>query len=216
MLSRPATGSTSSRDGGRRGVRRRTAGQYRAAEDDWAGRKFLNRSCAAGRRARASAAAVPSRRPDLGKVLNSPPLHRSPQISQDAAALRIRSAATADPSRRVPSQDRLAEPGRFRHLEPAHPCGRGERGAQVTRVAAEGGSSPRARGTVLLERFDMGRDGSSPRARGTGSDQPCTPRSAPVHPRGRGERACDLRHGRCMSGSSPRARGTDLDRAAVM
>jgi hypothetical protein len=41
-----------------------------------------------------------------------------PRISHGAAALPVRSAATADRSRQAPGQDQFAAPRRLSHLEP--------------------------------------------------------------------------------------------------
>ena len=112
-----------------------------------------------------------------------------------------------------------------------HPRGRGERHRNRAFLdECDTGSSPRARGTRAARRPNpWHRSGSSPRARGTRYASGCINDAAPVHPRGRGERACrstprrlalrfipagagnatarpsSLRFG---SGSSPRARGT--------
>ena len=74
------------------------------------------------------------------------------------------------------------------------------------------GSSPRARGTrlraddpVRLGRFIPAGAGNTPR-RAAGGSVP------PVHPRGRGEHACEEVRAHAASGSSPRARGTRAER----
>ena len=93
-----------------------------------------------------------------------------------------------------------------------HPRERGERDLVSVEFGPFGGSSPRARGTELLERRDVHLGRFIPASAGNGSRRSATPSSAPVHPRERGERcacACACVH---RYGSSPRARGTGAAR----
>ncbi len=91
---------------------------------------------------------------------------------------------------------------------PVHPRVRGERSRVVVVGLAACGSSPRARGTPMLDqmcnrlrRFIPACAGSARRAgRSCGR--------APVHPRVRGERAAGVDSPHDPHGSSPRARGT--------
>ena len=89
-----------------------------------------------------------------------------------------------------------------------HPRGRGEHGNPVVHVGAQGGSSPRTRGTRRRgwggrrHRRFIPADAGNTRCRGRG------PTPAPVHPRGRGEHSVNDIPEMRRAGSSPRTRGT--------
>ena len=70
------------------------------------------------------------------------------------------------------------------------------------------GSSPRARGTLPIERRQLPGDRFIPAGAGNAREIPGRIGPTPVHPRGRGERRALLRRLSQPSGSSPRARGT--------
>ena len=90
-----------------------------------------------------------------------------------------------------------------------HPRARGERGCAATEMASCYGSSPRARGTVVLRRDWLRTPRFIPARAGNGGCVPGTRGNATVHPRARGERWATHRTSWYVDGSSPRARGTD-------
>ena len=89
-----------------------------------------------------------------------------------------------------------------------HPRGRGEHGTNTPRASRPIGSSPRARGTPIIQAGEPAVDRFIPAGAGnTRSRSP--PRFAEsVHPRGRGEHTYGFARGAEYFGSSPRARGT--------
>ena len=89
-----------------------------------------------------------------------------------------------------------------------HPRVRGERAPQPWGNSPSGGSSPRARGTVLDKGTHLVDFRFIPACAGNGYPNPGDPSQTTVHPRVRGER--NLRKGEryFLIGSSPRARGT--------
>ncbi len=109
----------------------------------------------------------------------------------------------------IPASAGNGHPGpKSQTAKPVHPRERGERDARATFAFHTGGSSPRARGTVvcivtpsLAQRF-------IPASAGNGFRPCCRCSRAAVHPRERGERARGERLGLLVNGSSPRARGT--------
>jgi len=96
------------------------------------------------------------------------------------------------------------------HPLPVHPRVRGERSfLHLHRVHGDG-SSPRTRGTGK-PCFDMRHHiRFIPAHAGNGDASAASPRSAPVHPRARGERVISGHSSAMSSGSSPRTRGTAI------
>ena len=89
-----------------------------------------------------------------------------------------------------------------------HPRGRGEQSSGTCQSQSVSGSSPRTRGTehmghsaAVVLRFIPADAGNRPQ------HPPPKPRR-PVHPRGRGEQAAEVKKKQLESGSSPRTRGT--------
>jgi len=92
--------------------------------------------------------------------------------------------------------------------QPVHPRGRGEHGAHQQRANADGGSSPRARGTHGGDRADLADHRFIPAGAGNTAAYSSQAGDQSVHPRGRGEHRSTLLAMALVSGSSPRARGT--------
>ncbi len=98
--------------------------------------------------------------------------------------------------------------GNHRRSLTVHPRGRGEHSDTELAQQELGGSSPRARGTPLVEMRSQVSGRFIPA--GAGNTQPTDgqPSRATVHPRGRGEHSGKSKDSGLNSGSSPRARGT--------
>ena len=92
-----------------------------------------------------------------------------------------------------------------------HPRVRGERAGSVADEAVKLGSSPRARGTLRLERGEDRVPRFIPACAGNAPVSTRAARAGTVHPRVRGERTSTPPAALTSSGSSPRARGTPLD-----
>ena len=109
-------------------------------------------------------------------------------------------------------------PDRHVHAPPVHPRERGEHESDVEYSINDGGSSPRARGTLQARGVITVEPRFIPAGAGNTSSckNPCA--SSPVHPRGRGEHDGLLLGSQFGGGSSPRARGTPqhLDRQAAV
>ena len=90
-----------------------------------------------------------------------------------------------------------------------HPRARGEREVLKMTTLALFGSSPRARGTVLLADNLARLARFIPARAGNGRSSTTSRATSSVHPRARGERSIAARRYRGANGSSPRARGTD-------
>ena len=91
---------------------------------------------------------------------------------------------------------------------PVHPRGRGEHISSFAAHKKLIGSSPRARGTHELARWESLPHRFIPAGAGNTSARAATARKCAVHPRGRGEHATTTPLRETHSGSSPRARGT--------
>ncbi len=91
---------------------------------------------------------------------------------------------------------------------PVHPRGRGEQFSVIVPTAQLSGSSPRARGTVMLPTNQRSYYRFIPAGAGNSDDHSLSPGSSPVHPRGRGEQQMSYVRWYGRDGSSPRARGT--------
>ena len=89
-----------------------------------------------------------------------------------------------------------------------HPRERGEQFRTVPLVYQVHGSSPRARGTVVVHHDCLGECRFIPASAGNSVLQKIFKRVPPVHPRERGEQWLWLRRLDYQTGSSPRARGT--------
>ena len=89
-----------------------------------------------------------------------------------------------------------------------HPRARGERLRPMCLLSRCGGSSPRARGTALLDSQLLLHARFIPARAGNGPCASCLCLSRTVHPRARGERSAMRMLGPSTPGSSPRARGT--------
>ena len=89
-----------------------------------------------------------------------------------------------------------------------HPRSRGEHhGAREDRQGGVG-SSPLARGTLVLVAASVGHRRFIPARAGNTLPRPCPPTATPVHPRSRGEHVATPSSRPPTSGSSPLARGT--------
>ncbi len=89
-----------------------------------------------------------------------------------------------------------------------HPRGRGEQCRSKRKLDWQGGSSPRARGTVMQLTTGSTVTRFIPAGAGNRGLTRMPRHIAPVHPRGRGEQSPPLWRCTTGSGSSPRARGT--------
>ena len=93
-------------------------------------------------------------------------------------------------------------------LDPAHPRSRGEHTFQVLALIVSSGSSPLARGTLLVSAIVARKSRLIPARAGntalTGTRSP----TFTAHPRSRGEHAFEKATGYDVFGSSPLARGT--------
>ena len=108
--------------------------------------------------------------------------------------------------------------GRTRRGRSVHPRGRGEHGAAGLEGVADGGSSPRARGTPGSERDGALRARFIPAGAGNTTVMRSAMARSTVHPRGRGEHGEGQDADDHQDGSSPRARGTHahhVDRARM-
>ena len=94
--------------------------------------------------------------------------------------------------------------------EAVHPRMRGERGYQVVTQFAGRGSSPHARGTLVMDQGACGCGRFIPACAGNALDDTQHHLLAAVHPRMRGERRSRSISPTCAFGSSPHARGTRL------
>ena len=91
---------------------------------------------------------------------------------------------------------------------PVHPRGRGEHEDMMGQPIDDHGSSPRARGTPVLD-FERALDERFiPAGAGNTAPPPSPATTSAVHPRGRGEHLMPRRWNASATGSSPRARGT--------
>jgi len=91
-----------------------------------------------------------------------------------------------------------------------HPRGRGEHRYTTEIHVGQGGSSPRARGTLCSQTYQALTGRFIPAGAGNTIPRATTAGGASVHPRGRGEHERTEWHRVVLFGSSPRARGTRL------
>ena len=89
-----------------------------------------------------------------------------------------------------------------------HPRGRGEHAVRMADVRADGGSSPRARGTLRHLAGDVFTQRFIPAGAGNTWAVVIASMKSSVHPRGRGEHTLSSAVLDRATGSSPRARGT--------
>ncbi len=94
------------------------------------------------------------------------------------------------------------------HQLPVHPRGRGEQVTPVFRTDACRGSSPRTRGTAIINVAAIGITRFIPADAGNRFQSHGVAGARPVHPRGRGEQNAKGRMTKAYNGSSPRTRGT--------
>ena len=137
---------------------------------------------------------------------------RSRGSSPRARGTRLRCRHEAGPPRFIPAgagNTRCVASGPS--SAPVHPRGRGEHALAICAAVKVFGSSPRARGT-LTRCFDFFFESRFiPAGAGNTPDQSVTACPHRVHPRGRGEHACQTPGAAKLAGSSPRARGTRHD-----
>ena len=91
---------------------------------------------------------------------------------------------------------------------PVHPRGRGEHSSAAVARPANGGSSPRARGTLPAQAVHGTARRFIPAGAGNTRSQSPSRAGGTVHPRGRGEHTPKKTIAASQTGSSPRARGT--------
>ena len=91
-----------------------------------------------------------------------------------------------------------------------HPRVRGEHRETVRRSILDTGSSPRARGALILNDPIPGSLGIIPACAGSTTDRGGQRRSSGDHPRVRGEHVCQVSSIDARVGSSPRARGAPV------
>ena len=97
---------------------------------------------------------------------------------------------------------------------PVHPRSRGEHGHERARGLVVDGSSPLARGTLCGFRDALHDRRFIPARAGNTLSRSAIRRSAPVHPRSRGEHTGVVTPWQCPCGSSPLARGTRIEPVA--
>ncbi len=88
-----------------------------------------------------------------------------------------------------------------------HPRVRGEQLDITNRIPSNIGSSPRARGAVLVREAHVVAERFIPACAGSRHAAAVPGRMGPVHPRVRGEQCTSVISASALSGSSPRARG---------
>ncbi len=98
--------------------------------------------------------------------------------------------------------------GQSSRFPPVHPRGRGEHKTGPDTAPPIVGSSPRARGTRMLETAPGLKPRFIPAGAGNTSISRALTSVGAVHPRGRGEHGWQAVAVNCCDGSSPRARGT--------
>ena len=97
-------------------------------------------------------------------------------------------------------------------VQTVHPRRRGEHQISRPGIYRSAGSSPQARGTRILDGRGLYRQRFIPAGAGNTHTADTGQTLPPVHPRRRGEHACDRGEYRNVGGSSPQARGTpELD-----
>ena len=93
-------------------------------------------------------------------------------------------------------------------VEAVHPRGRGERATATISAGTGAGSSPRTRGTLFVFVINTQVVRFIPADAGNAREEWRAADTAPVHPRGRGERRTGSNQLCRVRGSSPRTRGT--------
>ena len=113
------------------------------------------------------------------------------------------------PGRFIPAgAGNAGRPGTSSSSRPVHPRGSGERGGHQAVSSEACGSSPRERGTRRLVTVRHPNERFIPAGAGNARAPAASASSAPVHPRGSGERSGTAATISPRAGSSPRERGT--------
>ena len=107
----------------------------------------------------------------------------------------------------APAGNAWPDPGTSSQVS-VHPRACGERQLIPDQLAAQVGSSPRLRGTLLATHTGSYQTRFIPAPAGNATAIASTARLTPVHPRACGERAPVVLAAGAMNGSSPRLRGT--------
>ena len=133
-----------------------------------------------------------------------------------------RARGTVATATRAPTSSRFipacagnsSQPARGTAWLPVHPRVRGEQVIGVTSSNVSGGSSPRARGTVLKQLWVHPAHRFIPACAGNRIQLKKLTAPLPVHPRVRGEQSTSYPFDGDETGSSPRARGTEVNALA--